>query len=163
MGLGGYSYPHRTSGFMCTDCPKLFPLNPAPAPSVSPVPGRKKRSKVAPVTTEQILRERAESRRRTRGAAQLAGTLKQDGVRIRGRWVSTGRSHAVIVLLSANLAQPPDAKEPKVSAQFMMGHMAWTARISRISLTLVSAHSRCSLISSPMLPPTRACSLMKTQ
>ncbi|KIJ17403.1 glycoside hydrolase family 5 protein [Paxillus involutus ATCC 200175] len=78
-----------TSGFMCTDCPKLFPLNPAPAPSVSPVPGRKKRSKVAPVTTEQILRERAESRRRTRGAAQLAGTLKQDGVRIRGRWVST--------------------------------------------------------------------------
>ncbi|KAF8844970.1 glycoside hydrolase [Paxillus ammoniavirescens] len=78
-----------TSGFMCTDCPKLFPLNPAPAPSASPVPGRKKRSKVAPVTTEQILRERAESRRRTRGAAQLAGTLKQDGVRIRGRWVST--------------------------------------------------------------------------
>ncbi|KAF9227932.1 glycoside hydrolase [Gyrodon lividus] len=78
-----------TSGYMCTDCPKLYPLNPAPAPLISPVPGRKKRSVVAPVTTEQILRQRAESRRRTREAAKLSGTLKQDGVRIRGRWVST--------------------------------------------------------------------------
>ncbi|KAH0830561.1 glycoside hydrolase family 5 protein [Lanmaoa asiatica] len=82
-----------TSGFMCTDCPKLYPLNPAPAPapspSASPVPGKKKRSKAIPVTTEQILRERAESRRRTREAAYRAGTLKQDGIRIRGRWVST--------------------------------------------------------------------------
>ncbi|KAF9246526.1 glycoside hydrolase family 5 protein [Melanogaster broomeanus] len=80
-----------TSGYMCTDCPKLYPLNPAPAPaaSPSPVPGKKKRSKVAPVTTRQILAERAESRRRNREAAKLAGTLKQDGVRIRGRWASS--------------------------------------------------------------------------
>lgn len=80
---------------MCTDCPKLYPLNPAPAaaPSASPAPGKKKRSKAVPVTTEQILRERAESRRRTREAAKRAGTLKQDGVRVRGRWVSTSTSH----------------------------------------------------------------------
>lgn len=78
---------------MCTDCPKLYPLNtaPAPAPSASPTPGKRKRSKAVPVTTEQILRERAESRRRTREAAKIAGTLKEDGIRIRGRWVSTGK------------------------------------------------------------------------
>ncbi|KIJ69403.1 glycoside hydrolase family 5 protein [Hydnomerulius pinastri MD-312] len=78
-----------TSGYMCADCPKLYPLNPAPAPSASPAPGKKKRSKAGPVTRDQILRERAESRRRTREAAKIAGTLKQDGVRVRGRWVST--------------------------------------------------------------------------
>ena len=83
----------RTSGFMCTDCPKLYPLNPAPAPAptASPAPGKRKRSKPVPVTTKQILRERAESRRRNREAARLAGTLKQDGIRIRGRWVSTSK------------------------------------------------------------------------
>ncbi|KAH7889702.1 glycoside hydrolase family 5 protein [Phlebopus sp. FC_14] len=81
-----------TSGFMCTDCPKLYPLNPspAPAPSASPAPVKKKRSKPVPVTTEQIVRDRAESRRRNREAAKRAGTLKEDGVRVRGRWVSTG-------------------------------------------------------------------------
>ncbi|KAF8559570.1 glycoside hydrolase family 5 protein [Imleria badia] len=80
-----------TSGFMCTDCPKLYPLNPAPAPapSAAPATGKRKRSKAVPVTTEQILRERAESRRRTREAAKIAGTLEQDGIRIRGRWMST--------------------------------------------------------------------------
>ncbi|KAG9318477.1 glycoside hydrolase family 5 protein [Chiua virens] len=81
-----------TSGFMCTDCPKLYPLNPAaaaPLPSASPAPGKKKRSKAVPVSTEQIFRERAESRRRSREAAKRAGTLKEDGIRIRGRWVST--------------------------------------------------------------------------
>lgn len=77
---------------MCTDCPKLYPLNPAPAaPSASPAAGKKKRAKAVPVTTEQILRERAESRRRSREAAKLAGTLKEDGIRIRGRWTSTGK------------------------------------------------------------------------
>jgi len=75
---------------MCTDCPKLYPLTPAPAPPApSPAPGKKKRSKVTPVTTEQILRERSERRRRNREAAKRAGTLVEDGVRIRGRWVST--------------------------------------------------------------------------
>jgi mannan endo-1,4-beta-mannosidase len=77
---------------MCTDCPKLYPLTPAPAPPApSPAPGKKKRSKVNPVTTEQILRERSERRRRNREAAKRAGTLVEDGVRIRGRWVSTGK------------------------------------------------------------------------
>ncbi|KAG0707761.1 glycoside hydrolase family 5 protein [Suillus ampliporus] len=76
-------------GYMCTDCPKLYPLTPAPAPVTSPLPGKKKRS-VAPVTKEQILRERSERRRRNREAAKRAGTLVEDGVRVRGRWVSTG-------------------------------------------------------------------------
>ncbi|KAN0077293.1 glycoside hydrolase family 5 protein [Tylopilus felleus] len=78
-----------TSGFMCIDCPKLYPLHPAPAPTPSPAPGKRKRSKAVPVTREQILRERAKSRRRTQEAAIIAGTLKQDGVRIRGRWMSS--------------------------------------------------------------------------
>lgn len=77
-------------GYLCTDCPKLYPLTPAPAPpATSPAPGKKKRSQAKPVTKEQILREQSERRRRNREAAKRAGTLVEDGVRIRGRWVST--------------------------------------------------------------------------
>ncbi|KAG1827299.1 glycoside hydrolase superfamily [Suillus subaureus] len=77
-------------GYLCTDCPKLYPLTPAPAPpATSPAPGKKKRSQAKPVTREQILREQSERRRRNREAAKRAGTLVEDGVRIRGRWVST--------------------------------------------------------------------------
>ncbi|OAX44646.1 glycoside hydrolase family 5 protein, partial [Rhizopogon vinicolor AM-OR11-026] len=76
-------------GYMCTDCPKLYPLTPPPAPpAASPAPGKKKR-KATPVTNAQILRERSERRRRNREAAKVAGTLVEDGVRIRGRWVSS--------------------------------------------------------------------------
>ena len=78
---------------MCTDCPKLYPITPAPAPpAASPAPGKKKR-RATPVTTEQILQERSERRRRNREAAKRAGTLVEDGVRIRGRWVSTGKQN----------------------------------------------------------------------
>lgn len=77
-----------TSGFQCTDCPKLYPITPTASPTPSPAPG-KKRNKVTPLTKEQIIRQRAESRRQNRAAAKRAGTLKEDGVRIRGRWVST--------------------------------------------------------------------------
>ncbi|KAI6167024.1 glycoside hydrolase family 5 protein [Pisolithus thermaeus] len=77
----------RTQGFMCTDCPKLYPLSPTPTPQPSPAPGTKKRS--GPVTTEQLLRKRAESRRLNRRAAKLAGKLKEDGIRVRGRWTAT--------------------------------------------------------------------------
>ncbi|KAG2052503.1 glycoside hydrolase, partial [Suillus hirtellus] len=80
-----------TSGFQCTDCPKLYPITPTASPTPSPAPG-KKRNKVTPLTKEQIIRQRAESRRQNRAAAKRAGTLKEDGVRIRGRWVSTGIS-----------------------------------------------------------------------
>ncbi|KAG1890996.1 glycoside hydrolase family 5 protein [Suillus subluteus] len=77
-------------GYMCTDCPKLYPLTPSPAPPApSPALGKKKRSQGKPVTKEQILRERSERRRRNRETAKRAGTLVEDGVRIRGRWVST--------------------------------------------------------------------------
>lgn len=74
-------------GYMCTNCAKLYPLNPAPAPQPSPAPGSKKRS--VPVSSEQILRKRAESRRLNRRAAKLAGKLKEDGIRVRGRWAAT--------------------------------------------------------------------------
>ncbi|KAI6109817.1 glycoside hydrolase family 5 protein [Pisolithus sp. B1] len=70
-----------TQGFMCTDCPKLYPLSPTPTPQPSPAPGSKKRS--GPVTTEQLLRVS------TGEAAKLAGKLKEDGIRVRGRWTAT--------------------------------------------------------------------------
>ncbi|KAG2065860.1 glycoside hydrolase [Suillus decipiens] len=76
-----------TSGFQCIDCPKLYPLTPAPSPVPSPAPGKKRRA--APLTKEQIIKESAESRRQNRAAARRAGTLKEDGVMIRGRWAST--------------------------------------------------------------------------
>ncbi|KAG1811088.1 hypothetical protein EV424DRAFT_1542635 [Suillus variegatus] len=70
------------------DCPKLYRITPTASPTPSPTPG-KKRNKVTPLTKEQIIRQRAESRRQNRAAAKRAGTLKEDGARIRGRWVST--------------------------------------------------------------------------
>ncbi|KAI6109190.1 glycoside hydrolase family 5 protein [Pisolithus croceorrhizus] len=75
-------------GYMCTDCPKLYPLNTTPAPQPSPSQGSQKRN--VPVTTEQLLRKRAETRRLNRLAAKLAGKLKEDGIRVRGRWAATG-------------------------------------------------------------------------
>ncbi|KAG1724510.1 glycoside hydrolase family 5 protein [Suillus paluster] len=77
-----------TSGFQCADCPKLYPITPTASAAPSPAPG-KKRSSVTPLTNEQVTKQRAESRRRNRAAAKRAGTLKEDGVMIRGHWVST--------------------------------------------------------------------------
>lgn len=55
------------------------------------------------MTAKQILRQRADSRRRTQEAAKLAGTLKEDGIRIRGRWVSTGEISEYPEFLSTQL------------------------------------------------------------
>ncbi|KAG1722905.1 glycoside hydrolase family 5 protein [Suillus lakei] len=76
-----------TSGFQCTDCLKLYPVTPTASPTPSPAPGKKRRA--LPLTKEQIIKQRAESRRKNRAAAKRAGTLKEDGIMIRGRWVST--------------------------------------------------------------------------
>ncbi|KAG1743367.1 glycoside hydrolase family 5 protein [Suillus occidentalis] len=76
-----------TSGFQCTDCPKLYPVAPSASPTPSPAPGKKRRK--VTLTKEQIIGQRAESRRQNRAAAKRAGTLKEDGIMIRGRWVST--------------------------------------------------------------------------
>lgn len=77
-----------TSGLQCTDCAKLYPVTPTASATPSPAPG-KKRKRATPLTKEQIIRQRAESRRLNRAAAKRAGTLKEDGIMIRGRWVST--------------------------------------------------------------------------
>ncbi|KAI6108974.1 glycoside hydrolase family 5 protein [Pisolithus croceorrhizus] len=72
----------------CTDCPKLYPLNTTPAPQPSPSQGSQKRN--VPVATEKLLRKRAETRRLNRLVAKLAGKLKEDGIRVTGRWAATG-------------------------------------------------------------------------
>jgi mannan endo-1,4-beta-mannosidase len=60
-------------------------------------PGKKRR-KITPLKKEQIIRQRAESRRQNREAAKRAGILKEDGIMIRGRWVSTGTLVSAIEL-----------------------------------------------------------------
>lgn len=70
---------------MCMDCPKLFPL--APKPSTSPLPGHKKR-RIQPLTTERLLRERTERRKKTRDLVKRQMLKEGNGLRIRGRWIA---------------------------------------------------------------------------
>jgi len=70
-------------GFLCPDCPKLFPLTPAPQPS--PAPGARRRSVSGAMTKARLMRDIVE-RRKARRAASTDET--QDGPKIRGRWSS---------------------------------------------------------------------------
>lgn len=79
-----------TAGFLCADCPKLFPVAPVPPPQTSPVAGvTRRRRDVGPISKARILLEQTKLRKRNREAAKQAGTLPQTGIKIRGRWVST--------------------------------------------------------------------------
>ncbi|KAG1837622.1 glycoside hydrolase family 5 protein [Suillus subalutaceus] len=85
-----------TSGFQCTDCPKLYPIAPTASPTLTPSPCTWQEAQQShPFDKEQIIRQRAESRRQNRAAAKRAGTLKEDGSMIRGRWVSTDVSNSI--------------------------------------------------------------------
>ncbi|KAA1471179.1 glycoside hydrolase [Dentipellis sp. KUC8613] len=69
-------------GFLCPDCPKLFPITPAARPS--PAPGQR-RSVVGVMTKARLLRDIADKRRKARAAVPAE---KREGVKIRGRWAA---------------------------------------------------------------------------
>ncbi|KAJ4487962.1 glycoside hydrolase family 5 protein [Lentinula aciculospora] len=77
-----------TQGFLCTDCPKLFPRQTSPAqPSARAVVGR--RSIVKPLTKGRIIQERNERWKKTRALLPRSEQGRGEGIRVRGRWVST--------------------------------------------------------------------------
>ncbi|KAL5511862.1 hypothetical protein ACEPAH_5080 [Sanghuangporus vaninii] len=76
-------------GFPCADCPKLFPLT--PAPTVSATPQRRKRN-IKPLTNERLLNEVKEKRKKTREVKKRALLESGDGIRIRGRWIAARQS-----------------------------------------------------------------------
>lgn len=77
-----------SGGFLCPDCPKLFlkPTPPVPPPGPS---AAARRRQPATISKRELIKERAEKRRRTREQKKRQGTLKADGIQIRGRWAST--------------------------------------------------------------------------
>ncbi|KAK7054909.1 hypothetical protein VNI00_003372 [Paramarasmius palmivorus] len=81
------------SGFFCLDCPKLFQRTTPPPPETSPEPGALRKRLPPPLTKERLLRERREQWKKTRAALaarnEQSGEAPKDGVRVRGRWVST--------------------------------------------------------------------------
>ncbi|KAJ3987329.1 glycoside hydrolase family 5 protein [Lentinula detonsa] len=77
-----------TQGFLCTGCQKLFPRPTSPAqPSARAVAGR--RSVAKPLTKERIIRERNEQWKRTRALLPKSQQESGEGIRVRGRWIST--------------------------------------------------------------------------
>ncbi|KAF9451028.1 glycoside hydrolase family 5 protein [Macrolepiota fuliginosa MF-IS2] len=75
-------------GFFCTGCPKLFFRQAPPSPRPSPAAGTRRSARVMPLTRERILKERREAFKKTRALAKKSGQ-SGEGIRIRGRWVST--------------------------------------------------------------------------
>lgn len=78
-------------------CPKLFQVIQPPPPQSSATPGKKRAAK--PVTRETVLRERATQWKRTRAAKRLLEPESNGGVKIRGRWISSGVYSTSIFLL----------------------------------------------------------------
>ncbi|KAF8163296.1 glycoside hydrolase family 5 protein [Crassisporium funariophilum] len=74
-------------GFICMDCPKLFPRIVPPPPQTSPVPGRR-RSVPKPLTKTTLLQKRKAAWKKTRSLLKRSDT-NTEGVRVRGRWVAT--------------------------------------------------------------------------
>ncbi|KAF9532976.1 glycoside hydrolase superfamily [Crepidotus variabilis] len=72
-------------GFLCVDCPKLFPPVTPPPPQTSASPGR--RRAIKPLTKRGILEERRLSLKKSRELRKRDGV--SGGISIRGRWTST--------------------------------------------------------------------------
>jgi mannan endo-1,4-beta-mannosidase len=81
---------HRIHGFFCTGCPKLFPRPirpPGPRPSAK---ATIRRGKVpAALSKRDLIKDRADKRKRTRQQMKRDGTLSTNGIQVRGSWVST--------------------------------------------------------------------------
>ncbi|KAF8212244.1 glycoside hydrolase family 5 protein [Mycena galopus ATCC 62051] len=77
-----------SAGFFCADCPKLFPLKKNPPPPGPSAAASRRQNKPQPLTKKRILEERKEAWKVTRAVA-LKSKSPTEGVRVRGRWVST--------------------------------------------------------------------------
>lgn len=73
-------------GFVCEDCPKLFPVTPTPA--VSATPSRRKRS-LKPFSMDRYIREEKAERKKTREIKKREMLQRGEGLRIRGRWIAS--------------------------------------------------------------------------
>jgi len=73
-------------GFLCTDCPKLFPLKPTAPAQPSARAAVDRRTVAKPITKARIIQERNEQWKKNRA---LLPKSEEAGVRVRGRWVST--------------------------------------------------------------------------
>ncbi|KAF9482746.1 glycoside hydrolase family 5 protein [Pholiota conissans] len=74
-------------GFLCADCPKLFPRVVPPPPQASPLANVKRRS-AKPMTKKRILAERRAALNKAR-SYQRRHASPTGGLRIRGRWMAT--------------------------------------------------------------------------
>jgi len=83
------------------DCPKLFPLVTPPPPQTSNTPSGRRRRGVSPkaLTKRSLLEERKAALKRSRADAKKRSIGTTSGIRIRGRWVSTGMSCEILGLL----------------------------------------------------------------
>ena len=94
----------RNQGFLCADCPKLFPLPQPPAPAPSPAPGDRKRAMrrlMNPATLFQMITKERHSEHRA--------STPRDGVKIRGRWSAPctySIFHTLSSLLKCNQPRP---------------------------------------------------------
>lgn len=85
-------------GFFCVGCPKLFPLKNPPRPQPSPNAGTRRSVNTSPLTRERVFKKRKEILKKSGELARKLGK-SGDGIRIRGRWIST-RKPILFVYLS---------------------------------------------------------------
>jgi mannan endo-1,4-beta-mannosidase len=75
-------------GFLCADCPKLFPFQPPAPPQPSPPPGEMRaRRDLGPITRKRLLKQQAEARK-TKYLNTRSSRPGEGSVKIRGRWVA---------------------------------------------------------------------------
>lgn len=71
------------------DCTKLFPRVVIPPPQTSPSPNRRRSNVPKPLTKRKLLNDRKVAFKKSRVLAQKSKPAT-GGIRIRGRWMSTG-------------------------------------------------------------------------